>query len=510
MNALPRNSLSWPALFVLFAAALLACSAAPEGGPAVPQTQPPATSASSAASAEPVDKPLAALAADIVRWLDSGDNAEVFALFDQDMRKAMSEQQLAELWPTLEGHFGELIKQLGTREKDKGGYHAVLVTCQFDKAVMDVRLVFDGERHLAGIQVTPSNDASAYGPRPQTPKPPFPYAEREVLYDNPGDGSKIGGTLTVPAGEGRHPAVLLITGSGAQDRDETLFGHKPFLVIADHLSRHGIAVLRVDDRGVGKSTGEPTKATIDSHGGDVDAGIAFLARQPEVDAGKIGLIGHSEGGILAALVAARSPKVAFIISLAGTGLPGTDINPMQVEAMLRATGGLSEQAVADIVAAQRKLMKLVASDASDEAIDQELRKTLEAAANHAPPEAREQALAAAQSRVAAEGKMLKSPWFRSFLKHDPRTSWRKVRCPALALVGSKDTQVPPAANLKAIAAALKQAKNADATTTELPGLNHLFQVAGTGLVDEYGKIEQTIDPAVLDLITEWIEKRTGG
>jgi uncharacterized protein len=444
----------------------------------------------------------AALAGQVIEWLVTGQHAKVRALFAAEMAQALPDDAaLAALWSGVEGKLGKLERQLAVTESDHAGHHIVDVTCAFALGPMDVRLVFDGERHIAGFFVKPTTRTDVYGARPQTPKEPFPYAAREVLYDNPADGSKIGGTLTLPPGPGPHPAVLLVTGSGAQDRDETLFGHKPFLLIADRLTRQGIAVLRVDDRGIGKTTGNAESATIETHATDAEAGIAFLAAQKEIDKARIGVVGHSEGGIIAAVVASRSKSVAFVVSLAGTGLPGSAINPLQIAAILRAEGSVSPEGIAAIVDEQKKLMRLVADGADEAKLRAAVEHAVEVAQKHAPEAEKERVAAGVTAGLAALG----SPWFKSFVKLDPRPYWQKVTVPVLAMIGDKDLQVPADENLAAIKAALGH--NRDASTEKLAGLNHLFQPAKTGLVDEYSKIETTFDDAALDLLGKWLRKR---
>jgi pimeloyl-ACP methyl ester carboxylesterase len=334
--------------------------------------------------------------------------------------------------------------------------------------------------------------------RPQTPQPPFPYVAEEVTFENKTAALKLAGTLTKPKGDGPFPAVILITGSGPQDRDETLFNHKPFMVLADHLSRKGIAVLRYDDRGVGKSTGEFIKATTADFATDVQAAIAFLKERKEIDAKKIGLMGHSEGGLIAPIVAAQNPEVAFIVLLAGPGVSGEEILIMQGQALLKAMKA-DEKTFAFQKKIQEKLFKLIREGADAKAI--------EAALQDALKEIPEKTKKAAEAQLKASEKMLGTVWMRYFLTYDPRNDLKKVRCPVLAVNGEKDLQVPPAENLSEIEKALKGAGNKDVTIQEFKGLNHLFQTCQTGLLDEYGKIEETFAPAALDVITEWILKR---
>lgn len=383
------------------------------------------------------------------------------------------------------------------------------------------KLVFEGKRNNDGQEIAGTfKQAGQAFPltlkrvaratesrRPQLPRPPFPYDAIEVTYENKPAGVKLAGTLTVPRGEGPFPAVLLITGSGPQDRDETLFGHKPFLVLADYLTRRGIAVLRVDDRGVGGSTGSTRDATSADFAQDVEAGVAFLKSRPEINADQIGLIGHSEGGIIAPLVASRSKDIAFIVLLAGTGLPGADVLYAQAAAILKVAGADADE-LARNKSLQERMIAVVRSEKDNALAEKKLRTQMEEWADRFPKAEKQQALA---SLPLLEGqvKMVLTPWFRHFLDYDPRPALRKVRCPVLALNGSKDVQVDAKVNLAAIAAALKEGGNRDVTVQELPGVNHLFQTCKTGAVSEYGTIEETLAPVVLETIALWIEKHTG-
>ena len=342
---------------------------------------------------------------------------------------------------------------------------------------------------VAGVAAAPS--------RPQTPKPPFPYREVEVAYDNAAGPAHLAGTLTVPAGSGPFPAVLLITGSGLQDRDETIFGHHPFAVWADTLARRGIAVLRVDDRGMGGSTGDARKATTADFATDVAAGLAFLKGRPEVDPHRVGLLGHSEGGIIAPIVAARDPSIAFIVLLAGSGEDGETLMLHQ-KRLIEAAAGLPPGAVEQANATMRRL-----DDAVKDAPDQTAAETRLQAAWRATLTSQGQPTDAPLPMAV---RALAQPWMRWFLSYDPRSTLARVRCPILAVGGSKDLQVPAPENLKGIKAATRA--NPDVTTVELPGLNHLLQTADTGQVAEYGRIEETVSPAALKLVSDWIVAHT--
>jgi uncharacterized protein len=343
--------------------------------------------------------------------------------------------------------------------------------------------------------------------RLQTPKPPFPYREEPLTYENKAGGVRLAGTLTIPEGAGPFPAALLISGSGAQDRDETIMDHKPFLVLADDLTRRGIAVLRVDDRGVGGSTGKVASSTSEDFAGDVEAGIATLKARPDINPKAIGLIGHSEGGIIAPLVATRSNDVAFIVLLAGTGLPGDEIVTSQVGLLLKATGA-DKRKLEESVRTQRRLLAAITTEKDEQkgkqaaqAIIQEMRDNL--------PEQERKAFDESRKGIDAQIAQLYTRWIQFFLTYDPRPALAQVRCPVLALNGANDLQVAPRENLMEIEKALKSGGNKRVVIKELPRLNHLFQTSETGLPGEYARIEETLAPSVLTLIGDWIAEQVG-
>src|SRR5215469_9279963 len=325
--------------------------------------------------------------------------------------------------------------------------------------------------------------------RPQNPKRPYPYREEDIAYDNKVQGNKLAATLTIPSGKGPFPAVVLITGSGPQDRDETLLGHKPFLVLADYLTRKGIAVLRADDRGVGKSTGEFSGATTADFATDTEAGIAYLKTRTEINPKMIGLIGHSEGGIIAPMVAARNPDVAFIVMLAGSGVPGDEIIVTQAELLAEAAGQSHEEAI-KAGEKQRRILEVVKGNIDDVILEKHLHEELAGDMTDA--------------QIGAIVRQLNIRWLRYFLTYDPAQALRKVRCPVLVLNGEKDLQVPPKRNLPVIRKALEVAGNKNFEVDELPGLNHLFQAAKTGSPAEYAEIEETMSPVVLEKVSSWI------
>ena len=338
--------------------------------------------------------------------------------------------------------------------------------------------------------------------RPQEPKPPFPYAEEEVGYVN--GEIRLAGTLTLPRRPGPHPAVLLITGSGAQDRDSELMGHRPFRVIADDLTRRGFAVLRVDDRGVGGSSGSLDTSTSADLARDVTAGLRFLAGRRDIDAKRIGLVGHSEGGLIAPMVAAGNPDVAFMVLLAAPGLRGDAIIALQGEQISRKSG-LGEAQIDANRKLQRQLLALAAGSEPREQVAPRMRALLE---TQLPPGDPATAAAMRQALDAQVEAML-TPWYRYFLTADPRPYLSRVTCPVLVLNGAHDVQVPSEENLGAISQALQEAGNRDVTVRSLPKLNHLFQTSRTGMVDEYALIEETFAPTALGLMGDWLERRAG-
>lgn len=343
--------------------------------------------------------------------------------------------------------------------------------------------------------------------RLQDPKKPYPYNEEEVGYENIKDNVKLAGTLTLPRGEGKFPAVVLITGSGSQDRDSTILEHRPFLVLADYLTRRGIAVLRVDDRGIGGSDLGSLSATTENYIGDVLAGVEFLKSRKEINPSKIGLIGHSEGGIIAPLASVRSKDVAFIVMMAGTGQSGDEVIYSQIAAALRANGATAEE-IAQNIELQKSLFTIIKSEPDDKLAAQKIDAMLEKRKSKMNERELEE-FAPVEKSVKDGVSALFSPWYRYFISYNPRPTLEKVQIPVLALNGENDTQVSAEENLEIISAALKKGGNKDFTVKSFPNLNHLFQTSKTGLVGEYGQIEETISPTVLETIADWILKRTG-
>ena len=337
--------------------------------------------------------------------------------------------------------------------------------------------------------------------RSQDPQPPLPYREEEVTYSN-GDVT-LAGTLTLPAGDGPFPAMLMITGSGAQNRDEELAGHRPFLVIADAVTRAGVAVLRVDDRGVGGSGGDLSQATYADLVGDVEAGVSFLKARPDVDPKRVGLFGHSEGGYLAPLAATQT-DTAFVILMAGPSVDGERVLELQNRLLLE----LADATQADVEAQVRflrALKEVLEREAYDEAAALVETRVTEQFAS-LPEDERPDEVTQAQA-VAAQQENIVSPYFRSFFLYDPQPALRQLDKPVLAFYGNLDVQVPPVQSVGPLRAALRSAGNDDVTIQVFDGLNHLMQPAVRGGLEEYSQIETTIAPEVLSLVTEWLTER---
>jgi uncharacterized protein len=390
-----------------------------------------------------------------------------------------------------------------TLEGEKISIKAPLILAEYNGNIKNDTII-EGTFSQAG-QALPLNLAKQKKAfalnRPQEPKPPFPYLSEDVKFTNEKGGIELAGTLTTPEGNGPFPAVILITGSGSQNRNEELLGHKPFWVISDHLSRNGIVVLRYDDRGVGQSQGSPLNATSADFAGDVEAAFNFLRKRNKIDPGLVGLAGHSEGGFIAPIVASNNPDVAFIISLAGTGVTGEMILNRQNQDINLASGAEAKD-IKKNISINRKLFTVLKMESDNTKAETRIAEVYKKALirGKKSPEEIDQALKQLNGSMSP----VSYNWIRYFISTDPVQFWKKVKCPVLALNGEKDLQVAADINLPSIEKALGSGGNKAVTTIKLPELNHLFQHCKTGLPAEYGEIEETFSPEVLKIMSDWI------
>jgi uncharacterized protein len=329
--------------------------------------------------------------------------------------------------------------------------------------------------------------------RPQNPVRPYAYREEEVSFTNEAAHVTLAGTLTLPKTGGPFPAVVLIAGSGPNDRDESMANHKPFLVLADFLTQKGIAVLRYDKRGIGKSTGVLENATTIDLAGDAAAAVTFLQGRKEIDSSRIGLIGHSEGGIIAPYLATHTKGISWLVLLAAPATTGQETLLKQSELIGRA-GGLEDSQLVASLTFDREAYDLIRQEKDHDVLADKLVALVKETGfdSALPPAALE-----------AQLRMLLSPWFRFFLDYDPVPDLKAVRCPVLALYGQKDLQVASKENLPPMKSALDETGIRSAEVREMPELNHLFQHAYSGSPAEYAAIEETISPEVLRLTGDW-------
>ena len=342
--------------------------------------------------------------------------------------------------------------------------------------------------------------------RPQEPRKPYPYYSEDITFENKEAKITLAGTLTLPKENGLFPVVILISGSGPQNRDEELLGHKPFLVLSDFLTRNGIAVLRYDDRGTAQSEGDFKAATSADFATDVESAIEYLKTRKEIDKKQIGLIGHSEGGIIAPMVANKSKDVAFIVLLAGTGLPGDQILLSQ-QRLIGKASGVRDELLQENELINKKAFDVVKKSNSLEQLEDDLTNLLNKFLVDNPITDIPQGMSS-DDFVKLQITQVVNPWMQYFIKYDPSLALEKVKCPVLALGGEKDLQVPSKENLEAIKIALVKGGNKKVTIKELPNLNHLFQESITGTPNEYATIEQTFSPIALNEILKWIKAQT--
>ncbi len=331
--------------------------------------------------------------------------------------------------------------------------------------------------------------------RPQNPVKPYPYVEDDITFPNAKANIALAGTRTTPRTAGPFPTILLLAGSGPHDRDETLAGHKPFLVLADALTRNGYAVFRYDKRGIANSNGDYASATTEDFASDAEAAIAFLKTRSDLNMKKFGIIGHSEGGIIAPMLAVRNPQqISWLVLLAAPGLKGEETLLLQSKLIAQASG-LSDTQISASLAFDRQAYYLVRQEHDTAALEKKLNDLVRVSgmSTALPPPA-------LQSQI----RLISSPWFRYFLDYDPAATLKKVTCPVLALDGDKDLQVPSKENLPVIQAALEAGENKSYEVAEMPGLNHLFQRTETGAPSEYGVIQETFSPEAINKILAWI------
>jgi pimeloyl-ACP methyl ester carboxylesterase len=362
----------------------------------------------------------------------------------------------------------------------------------------------EGEWQQAGMNVPLILKRTEKAPelaRPQeTLATPLPYEEIPITYGNIEAGVVLAGTLSLPNSGGPFPAVLLVTGSGPQDRDETVFGHKPFLVLADYLARLGIAVLRVDDRGTGQSSGNFGSANSKDFADDAAAGLVYLKSRKEIDPKRIGMLGHSEGALIADLIAARNKDVAFVVSLSGPAIPGGHLIAVQADAISRAEG-MPDSIIEKNRVLRERMFEIARTEKDSLAAAEKLRAVL---AELAPESAKDSSREIANMQI----RQLLTPWFRFFLTYDPAEDIKKITCPYLAVMGEKDLQVPVAANRAVFEKVFKESGCKNCKIELMPGLNHLMQAANTGSPTEYVGIEETFNPAALKVIGDWIIVQT--
>lgn len=343
--------------------------------------------------------------------------------------------------------------------------------------------------------------------RTQIPQKPYPYNEEEVTFVDKEAGIELAGTLTLPKEGGPFPAVVLVTGSGPQDRDETLLGHKPFLVLADYLTRQGIAVLRYDDRGVGKSAGNFSAATTQDFVNDALSAVNYLETRKDIKRNETGIIGHSEGGLIAPLAADRSSDVDFIVLMAGPGVTGEKILIEQSK-LIEKSMGMSDEKIEKGTELAKKFYKIVETEKDSAAAAEKIKTVFRNYYSSLDSTEKSEFGNDPETVFDRQAHTLLTPWFKFFLSYDPKPALEKVKVPVLAINGENDLQVPPKQNLPVIEQALKEGGNKDYKVVEIPKLNHLFQTSETGAPTDYAKIEETISPKALELIGNWILEHT--
>lgn len=339
--------------------------------------------------------------------------------------------------------------------------------------------------------------------RPQHPVEPFPYAVHDVAFESDEEGTFLSGTLTIPEGDGPFPAVFLLSGSGPQDRDSLIFGHRPFLVWADALTRRGVAVLRFDDRGFRRSQGDLATATTFTFAKDAAGAFRYLAQRPEIDPTRIGVLGHSEGAIVAALTQPyEGVDLACYALICGPAIPGLEVSARQATDNYR-NARMPEEMLNDFDQKHRAALRAAGDGAPREELVQYLLEAIDVVT--APDlNMRESVM---RRSAEQQSHTLVVPWTRAWMNLDPTTAYTRIDAPVIAVLGSLDMQVPPEHNLIPLRLALRESPSEDVTVHVFDGLNHLLQPAETGVVEEYIEIETTVAPDALEFVGDWIVDR---
>ncbi len=362
--------------------------------------------------------------------------------------------------------------------------------------------IFTQGAFTAPLQLTTNVITSTKKTKPQEPLPPFSYYSEDVFFTNQKDSVTLAGTLTLPAKGQKCPIVILVTGSGPQNRNEEIMGHKPFLLLADQFAKNGIGTLRYDDRGVAKSKGKFATATSFDFANDAEAAVSYLTKRVETDV--IGIAGHSEGGLIAPMVAERNKNVYFVIMLAGPGVRGDKILLEQNYLIAKASGATKTE-LENSRKINQKIYNIVLQTKDNKLLQEKLKPILTEEVNKiADKDLPENTTK--QQLIVAQLYQISNPWMQNFISYDPIPTLRKIKCPVLAINGSLDLQVPSQLNLNSIQKNITSNGNKSITIKEYKNLNHLFQTAITGNTDEYATNEETFNQKVIDDIVNWIKK----
>lgn len=379
----------------------------------------------------------------------------------------------------------------------------IVFSGNYDATLNQISGTFTQAGHSLALTFTRNEQTIETKPNPTEPQPPYPYNSENVFFKNKKDNVTLAGTLTYPKTGNHFPVAVLVTGSGPQNRDEELLGHKPFLVLSDYLTRRGYAVLRYDDRGCFQSTGNFATATTIDFAEDANAAVEYLKTRKEINPQKIGIIGHSEGGLIAPIVAVRNPAVNYIVLMAGPGEKGSQILLSQ-QSLIAKANGVSDDLIKQQTAVNAHIFNLADSISDTDSLKKSLK-------NYLYNEIKHNSLLQTQAGdnisqfIDTQIQQITSPWMLTFLRFDPQPTLEKVRCKVLAIAGSKDLQVDPVINLNSIRNALTKGGNKQFSIKEINDLNHLFQECTTGSPNEYAGITQTISPMALETIFNWLK-----